>query len=171
MEGDRAFALALLLPAVRDLGYEQGMPGLLSLSLLIATSTLPSGQTFACTPTHVWDGDGPIWCAEGPKVRLAGIAAREMDGTCKSGHPCPEASAAAARDGLAKLLGKVTGTAATGHLLVKGPRLQCVSAGGAGGKRTAAWCRSPVHGDLSCAMVTAGLVERWARYWRSHRCL
>lgn len=138
--------------------------------ILSATATVASGQSFTCTPTHVWDGDGPIWCAEGPKVRLAGIAAREMDGSCSPGHPCPGASATAARDGLAKLLGNVTGMASTGHLLVKGPRLRCVSEGGAGGKRTAAWCRSPVHGDVSCAMVKAGQVERWRKYWRGHRC-
>lgn len=140
------------------------------LLLLAGAATVASGQAFTCTPTHVWDGDGPIWCTEGPKVRLAGIAAREMDGTCKPGHPCPDATATAARDGLAKLLGKVTGTAPTGHLLIKGPHLQCVSEGGAGGKRTAAWCVSPVHGDISCAMVKAGLAARWAKYWRTHRC-
>nr|WP_099046535.1 MULTISPECIES: hypothetical protein [Sphingomonadaceae] len=133
-------------------------------------ATVAAGESFDCTPTHVWDGDGPIWCEEGPRVRLAGIAAREMDGRCSPGHPCPAASAAAARDGLANLLGRVTGTAPTGHLLVKGPRLACVSDGGAGGKRIAAWCVSPVHGDLSCAMVKAGLAARWARYWRRHRC-
>lgn len=137
---------------------------------IMAVASVPSDQAFDCTPTHVWDGDGPIWCAEGPKVRLAGIAAREMDGTCKPGHPCPDATATAARDGLARLLGKVTGTAPIGHVLIKGPRLQCVSEGSAGGKRTAAWCSSPVHGDISCAMVKAGLAARWARYWRAHRC-
>lgn len=137
----------------------------LALALAVA-----SGQTFTCTPTHVWDGDGPIWCAEGPRVRPAGIAAREMDGTCKPGHPCPAATATAARDGLAKLLGKVTAIAPTGHLLVKGHRLQSVSKARAGGKRTAAWCSSPVHGDISCAMVKAGLAVRWAKYWRAHQC-
>lgn len=136
----------------------------LALALAVA-----SGQPFTCTPTHVWDGDGPIWCAEGPRVRLAGIAAREIDGSCSPGHPCPDASARAARDGLAKMLGKVAGIAPTGHLLVKGPQLQCVSEGGAGGKRTAAWCSSPVHGDISCAMVKAGLAMRWARYWPKNR--
>ena len=138
--------------------------------LIILLQIVTARQTFECTPTHVWDGDGPVWCVEGPKVRLAGIAAREMDGRCSQGHPCPAASAQEARDGLAKLLGTVTGTAATGHLLVKGPRLQCVSDGGAGGARTAAWCSSPVHGDISCAMVKAGLAVRWAKYWRAHRC-
>jgi endonuclease YncB( thermonuclease family) len=137
---------------------------------IMTVASVPVDQAFQCTPTHVWDGDGPIWCAEGPKVRLAGIAAREMDGTCKPGHPCPGATATAARDGLARLLGKVTGTAPTGHLLVKGPPLRCRSEGGAGGKRTAAWCISPVHGDISCEMVKAGLAVRWARYWRAHRC-
>lgn len=47
-------------------------------SLLLATAVIPAGQSFQCTPTRVWDGDGPIWCAEGPHVRLSGIAAREM---------------------------------------------------------------------------------------------
>ena len=41
---------------------------------------IPSGQTFVCTPTHVWDGDGPVWCEEGPRLRLAGIAARDLMG-------------------------------------------------------------------------------------------
>ena len=40
--------------------------------LLLAVSVIPTGEEFTCTPTRVWDGDGPIWCAEGPRVRLAG---------------------------------------------------------------------------------------------------
>lgn len=47
---------------------------------------------FMCTPVAVYDGDGPIWCAEGPHVRISGIAAREMDDACRPGHPCPDAS-------------------------------------------------------------------------------
>ena len=43
---------------------------------LLAASIVASGQTFTCTPTHVWDGDGPVWCAEGPHLRIAGIAGR-----------------------------------------------------------------------------------------------
>lgn len=56
------------------------------LSLLAAT-VIAAGQTFTCTPTRVWDGDGPVWCAEGPRLRIAGIVAREMDGTCSTHHP------------------------------------------------------------------------------------
>ena len=129
-----------------------------------------AGESFACTPTKLWDGDGPIHCAEGPRIRLSGIAARETDGSCSPGHPCPAASAQAARTALAGLLGRTTGTAPQGHLLIDGPALTCRSAGSAGGKRTAAWCSSPTAGDLSCAMVASGTVEKWERYWRDHRC-
>lgn len=133
-------------------------------------SAVSKGASFVCTPTHVWDGDGPIWCAEGPRVRLAGIAAREIDGSCKPSHPCPRASASAAKAALVSLLGGARGQSPQGHTLVTGPRLNCVSEGSAGRSRTAAWCLSPATGDLSCAMVRSGTVERWPRYWREGHC-
>jgi endonuclease YncB( thermonuclease family) len=135
-----------------------------------ASAVRPAGESFACTPVKLWDGDGPIHCAEGPRIRLSGIAAREADGSCSPGHPCPSASAEDARAALAALLGRTTGTASGGHLLIQGPALTCRSVGSAGGKRTAAWCTSPRSGDLSCAMVASGTVEKWDRYWRDHRC-
>lgn len=135
-----------------------------------AAAIVPAGQSFECTPIRVWDGDGPIWCAEGPHVRLSGIAAREMNGTCNANQPCPDASAIEARDTLVGLVGRQTGTSVEGHVLVKGSKLICQSVGGAGGSRTAAWCSSPAVGDLSCAMVQSGTVLRWDRYWRDHRC-
>jgi endonuclease YncB( thermonuclease family) len=141
-----------------------------SLALLLAVTIVSAGQAFTCTPTHVWDGDGPIWCAEGPRVRLSGIAAREIDGTCRSNQPCPAAGAQEARDALVRLVGKPTGKTAEGHALVKGPAMRCVSDGSGGGSRTAAWCVSPIGGDLSCAMVAGGWALRWERYWRGHRC-
>src|SRR5690606_27284255 len=89
----------------------------MSLLLLAAAgvAVVPSGQTFECTPTRVWDGDGPIWCAEGPRIRLSGIAAREIDGTCRSNQPCPKASAEQSRDALARLVGQPRGTGPHGH--------------------------------------------------------
>ncbi|WP_196490123.1 thermonuclease family protein [Erythrobacter donghaensis] len=137
---------------------------------LLAASIVASGQTFTCTPTHVWDGDGPVWCAEGPHLRIAGIAAREMDGTCRTNQPCPAASAIEARDALVQLMGGARGTISTGHVVVKGPRLTCRSEGGAGGNRTAAWCRLPSGADLSCAMIKTGIVLRWDRYWKGPAC-
>lgn len=136
---------------------------------MIAT-IVAAGLAFTCTPTRVWDGDGPIWCAEGARVRLAGIAAREIDDSCKNGHPCPKAPGAASRNRLVALLGGARGKSPEGHVLVRGPVLQCVSAGSAGGSRTAVWCKAPRIGDLSCAMLRTGTVVRWDRYWRGRGC-
>ncbi len=140
--------------------------------LTIAASTLivPNGQTFSCTPTHVWDGDGPVWCAEGPRVRLAGIAAREIDDTCRTNQPCPDVSALASRDALARLVGEPYNFGPHGHVLVTGPTMSCISTGSAGGNRTGAWCTSPTNGDISCAMVINGYALRWDRYWGQHSC-
>ena len=142
----------------------------MSLILLFAAAIVPAGQQFSCTPTRVWDGDGPIWCAEGPRVRLAGIAAREIDGTCRDNQPCPKASANEARDALVRLVGRPVGQSREGHILVSGPAMTCRSEGDGVGNRTAAWCTSPLGGDLSCAMVQGGWALRWDRYWRGHRC-
>lgn len=134
------------------------------------SKVVPSGAVFRCTPVAVYDGDGPIWCAEGPKVRIAGVAAREMDGTCNSNQPCPSVRADDARDRLVRLFGGPRGRLETGHIVVRSPAMRCVSVGSAGGSRTAAWCSSPVFGDLSCAAIKAGGAIRWPRYWGNHRC-
>jgi endonuclease YncB( thermonuclease family) len=135
-----------------------------------ATPIIPAGQTFQCTPTAVWDGDGPIFCAEGPKVRIAGVAAREMDGSCRPNQPCPAVTAIGARDRLVTLFGGPKGSTVDGHIIVRSATMTCRSNGSAGGSRTAAWCQSPAVGDLSCAAVRAGGAVRWPRYWREHRC-
>lgn len=127
-------------------------------------------ERFTCTPTAVWDGDGPIWCAEGPHIRLRGIAAREIDGSCRDGQPCPTASGVAARDALVLLLGGAKGTLPSGHVRVTGPPLACQSFGPARGNRTAALCRLPDERDLSCALVRGGSVLRWARYGGDRLC-
>lgn len=127
------------------------------LSLFLLASIVPAGQSFICTPTAVWDCDGPIWRDEGPHIRLSGIAAREMDGSCRAGHPCPNVDPVAARDYLARLLGEPLGRNQTGHILVRGSAMRCVSHGAAGGNRTVAFCTSPLSGDLAFAMVKAAM--------------
>lgn len=138
--------------------------------LALAAEIVAAGATFTCTPVAVFDGDGPVWCAEGPKVRIAGVAAREIDGTCKPNQPCPPVDAIDARDRLVRLFGGPKGQLGTGHVSVRAAPMTCISEGSAGGSRTAAWCRSPAFGDLSCAVVRAGGAIRWPRYWREHRC-
>jgi endonuclease YncB( thermonuclease family) len=142
----------------------------MSFALLLAAAVIPAGQSFQCTPIRVWDGDGPIWCAEGPHVRLSGVAAREINGTCSAGHPCPDADPIEARNALVSLIGRAIGVSREGHILVKGPRMTCVSDGGAGGSRTAAFCYSPQSGDVSCNMISGGWAAKWQKYWRGHRC-
>ncbi len=137
---------------------------------VMAAQVIAAGATFTCTPVAVWDGDGPVWCAEGPRIRIAGVAAREMDGTCKANQPCPAMAAEDARDRLVELFGGSRGRLGNGHVVVRAPAMTCVSEGSAGGSRTAAWCRSPIFGDLSCAVVRSGGAIRWQRYWRNHRC-
>jgi endonuclease YncB( thermonuclease family) len=132
--------------------------------------SVPAGDEFRCTPIRVWDGDGPLWCAEGPRIRLSGIATREMDETCRPGQPCPEASATRARDNLVSLVGKPIGRSPEGHVLVEGPPLKCRSVGRARGTRTGAWCETQSGVDLSCAMVESGSALRWGRYWGRHDC-
>jgi len=138
--------------------------------LLLAAQVIAAGTTFSCTPTAVWDGDGPIWCAEGPKLRVAGVAAREIDESCRRNQPCPSVSGLAARDRLVRLLGGPKGSMPTGHVRVYAATMVCLSEGGAGGDRTAAWCRSKSLGDLSCAVIKAGGAVPWPRYWHQHHC-
>lgn len=139
-------------------------------SALLAVAVIPAGHSFLCTPTRVWDGDGPVWCTEGPRIRLSGIAAKELDGTCSDGHPCPDTDAISARDALVRLIGTPIGQTREGHILVRGPSMVCQSGGSAGGNRTAAFCVSPWSGDISCEMVEGGWAAKWEKFWRGHRC-
>lgn len=108
-----------------------------------------SGERFSCTVTKVHDGDGPIWCAEGPRIRLTAIAARELDETCSPGHPCPAASGASAQQALERL--------------ALGEKLQCEKTG-TSYNRVTAWCRRDDGVELNCAMVEGGWAARWDRY-------
>jgi endonuclease YncB( thermonuclease family) len=135
-----------------------------------AKGAAEGGAAAICTAVSVWDGDGPVACREGWRLRLHGIAARELDGTCRKGHPCPTASGVAARTALVALLGGEAGRAPTGHVLLRRPaRLRCIITGGSYGRLTA-WCTLPDGRDLSCAMIASGTALRWARHWGSHRC-
>lgn len=163
------FVMTLILPAFVPTDGNAPVAALLG-AARARTPIVPAGETFRCTPTAVYDGDGPIWCAEGPKVRIAGVAAREIDGSCRSNQPCPPVGGTDARDRVVSLFGGPKGKLRTGHILVHSATMSCLSEGSGTGSRTAAWCVSPVFGDLSCAVVRAGGAIRWPRYWRDHHC-
>lgn len=134
---------------------------------LLAHPTMAHGQAsgsasrpFTCTVALVTDGD-TFRCSEtgadgrAIRVRLSGIAARERDGSCSRGHPCPQATAAASTAALER--------AALGQRLLCRP--QNITYG-----RVAAFCRRSDGVDISCAMVASGAATRWQRYWGAHRC-
>jgi hypothetical protein len=136
----------------------------------MAVPIIAAGLMFACTPVAVADGDGPVWCAEGPHVRIAGIAARELDGSCRPGQPCPPASAIDARNALVTILGGPRGQishpgTAMVHIRVQAPAMRCLSTGSAGGTRTGASCVMASGTNLSCAMLATRTVLAWGRYW------
>lgn len=109
---------------------------------------------FDCTVIGVHDGDGPIHCAEGPKIRLHAIAAREIDESCRRGHPCPNATGATAKEALQRLaFGKI---------------LTCEATGTSYGRVTAlCWNSNGV--ELNCAMVRGGYALRWDKFDRQRR--
>lgn len=123
-----------------------------------STDRLPG--EFPCTVSGITDGD-TFRCRETDgagreiRIRLSGVAAREADGSCSPGHPCPSATADAATAALRRL--------------AAGRRLSCRQVGSTYG-RVAAFCTREDDRDLSCAMVASGTVARWERYWGSHSC-
>jgi endonuclease YncB( thermonuclease family) len=110
---------------------------------------LASASVFLCTVTGVHDGDGPIYCAGGPKVRLTAVTARELDGTCSPGHPCPAATAQEARAALDRL--------------TRGRTLRCEQTG-TSYKRVTAWCWRADGREINCEMVRSGTAACWRKY-------
>lgn len=115
---------------------------------------------FICTVAWISDGD-TLTCREREpsgaeiRVRLSGINARERDGTCGRGHPCPAASAEASMAALERAAAEQV--------------LRCRQVGVTYHRR-AAFCRRGDGLDLSCVMMVSGTVARWASFWGRHRC-
>lgn len=104
---------------------------------------------FRCTVTGVHDGDGPIYCAEGEKIRLTAVAAKELDDTCSPGHPCPSASGADAKAALTELVAD--------HVLT------CERTG-TSYSRVTAWCWRSDGVEVNCAMVESGKALPWRKW-------
>lgn len=114
-----------------------------------ASAQAARADTFSCRVTGVHDGDGPIYCASGEKVRLTAVAAREINGTCSPGHPCPKASAQEAKAEL--------------NRLTRGQTLQCEKTGNSYGRVTA-WCWREDGVEVNCAMIESGRAAYWKKY-------
>jgi len=105
---------------------------------------------FGCTVASITDGD-TLRCADGTRVRLHAVAARETDESCSPGHPCPAGSAAAATAALRRLAG--------------GRALSCEPTGRSYGRVTAV-CWTPSGQEINCAMVRGGTAVVWDRFNR-----
>lgn len=129
-----AFITALMWPRSADLLSAQG-----------------SGRAydFACDVAYVNDGD-TLRCQDGTRVRLHAIAARESDGSCSPGHPCPAASASMSRAALTELAGR---------------RITCVQTG-TSYERVTAICHNASGLEINCAMVEREAALVWDRFNR-----
>ncbi|MET3528007.1 thermonuclease family protein [Phenylobacterium koreense] len=121
-------------------------------SRLAGSTAAPSSEdlTFSCHVTEVHDGD-TFRCADGARVRLHAVAARELDGTCSPGHPCPAASATSARAALDHLAG--------------GQTIQCLRTGKSYDRVTAI-CWTSSGREINCAMVRSGTTLLWDNFNR-----
>jgi hypothetical protein len=115
---------------------------------LPSSSTEGAGNSFACEVASITDGD-TLRCADGTQIRIHAIAARERDETCSPGHPCPDATAAAATAKLSEL--------ASGQTLV-------CRATGTSYKRVTAICRNEHDVEINCAMVESGTALIWPKF-------
>lgn len=127
--------------------------------LLLAAAQVTSGQAFACDVIRVHDGDGPLTCASGIKVRIAGVQSPDFESAepCRVGKPgyvCDDARARAAQ--------RVTAS------LALGKQLHCTAVDRSW-NRVVARCRLPDNRSLTCAVIARGGGRRWDAYWRRYR--
>lgn len=119
-----------------------------------ATAHVTVGESqdgeLTCVVAAITDGD-TLRCQDGTRIRLHAVAARERDGSCSPGHPCPSASARAATAELRRLAG--------------GNVLRCYSTGNSYGRITAI-CWTPEGTEINCAMVRSGVALIWDRFNR-----
>lgn len=128
--------------------------GLEAASQLSAPTTSSAVEsTFECRVSEIHDGD-TLRCADGTRIRLHAVAAREIDESCSPGHPCPAASAASARRALQDLAG--------------GQIIQCSQIGNSYDRVTAI-CWTSSGREINCAMVRSGTTVLWERFDRQSR--
>jgi endonuclease YncB( thermonuclease family) len=115
--------------------------------------------TFLCLVTRVHDGDGPLWCKNGIKVRVAGVQAPDFENAepCRRRRPayvCSDVKAARSQHIVEKLT------------LNRSMTCQPV---GKSYQRVVARCTLADGRSLSCAVIAAGAATRWDSYWRRYR--
>lgn len=119
---------------------------------------LASPHGYFCTVTSL-GVDGGLRCAEGKKVRVAGVRIREIGGFKSCPVPRQHGRCDDAR--IRQLQVRRSG-------LVLNSRLAC-EAVEVRDRTESAKCRLPDGRDLACAWIAAGAATRWERDWRRYR--
>ncbi|MCC2978825.1 thermonuclease family protein [Sphingomonas sp. IC4-52] len=114
---------------------------------------------FVCQVVKVHDADGPLWCENGLKVRVAGVQAPDWQNAApcrqrKPGYVCDDAKARASKR--------------IAERLVLGRGINCRPADRSW-KRIVARCTLPDGRSLTCALIAAGAATRWDSYWRRYK--
>ncbi len=124
--------------------------------VLAAALSLPA---FDCRVIRVHDGDGPIWCANGRKIRVAGVQAPDFESAepCRRGKPGYVCS-----DTLARQSQQII------ERMVLNRTMTCRPVGRSW-ERVVARCTLPDGRSLTCAAIAAGAATRWESYWRRFR--
>ncbi|MFK3888491.1 thermonuclease family protein [Sphingomonas sp. NPDC079357] len=114
-----------------------------------------------CHVVHVHDGDGPLWCRSGEKIRIAGVQAPDFESAAPCHRPAAQRRTYDCDDRAARRSQQIVARLALGKRLVCQPVDRSY-------ERVVARCRLPDGRSLSCAAVAAGAAVRWDRYWRRY---
>jgi endonuclease YncB( thermonuclease family) len=114
-----------------------------------------------CNVIRVHDGDGPLWCRSGEKIRVAGIQAPDFESAEPCHRPATRRRAYTCNDGDAARSQRIMSGLTLGKQLICQPV-------GTSYRRVVARCTLPDGRSLSCAAIAAGAAVRWDRYWRQY---
>jgi len=120
-----------------------------------------AAASFFCEVVRVHDGDGPLWCANGIKVRVAGIQAPDFESAEPCRRPLQRRAAYTCDDRAAARSQAIVSK------LVLNRRINCQPVGRSY-SRVVARCTLPDGRSLSCAAIAVGAAVRWDRYWREY---
>ena len=126
---------------------------------MVSAAALPA---FTCDVVRIHDGDGPLWCRSGEKVRVAGIQAPDFQSAEPCRRPVARRAAYTCDDRAAARSQRIVSS------LVMSKRLTCQPMGKSY-SRIVARCTLPDGRSLSCAAIAAGAAVRWERFWRQYR--
>lgn len=129
------------------------------IAMFLAGAALPA---FTCDVVRVHDGDGPLWCRTGEKIRVAGIQAPDFESAEPCRRPAARRTSYTCDDRAADRSQRIVAG------LVLGKRLVCQPQGKSY-NRIVARCTLPDGRSLSCAAIAAKAAVRWDSYWRRYR--